>query len=96
MGDADVAFFSDGMEHTVPAGHIFRLDPGASITLPPKLYHSFWAESSPVFAGEVSTVNDDERDNRFFESIGRFPSIEEDEPATHLLVSDYERFLLAS
>jgi len=49
-----------------------------------------------VFAGEVSTVNDDERDNRFFESIGRFPRIEEDEPATHLLVSDYEGFLLDS
>ena len=96
LGTGDVTFLSDGIEHTVSAGSILRLAPGESITLPSRLYHSFWAEGSPVLAGEVSTVNDDERDNRFFESIGRFPTIEEDEPATHLLVSDYEGFLLPS
>jgi D-lyxose ketol-isomerase len=94
LGTDDVSFLSDGMEHTVPAGGVFRLAPGESITLPPRLYHSFWAEGEPVLAGEVSTVNDDELDNRFFESIGRFPSIEEDEPASYLLVSDYATHLL--
>jgi D-lyxose ketol-isomerase len=34
-----------------------------------------------VLVGEVSKVNDDEHDNRFFDdAIGRFPAIEEDEP----------------
>jgi len=86
----DVTFLSEDMEHTLPAGDIFRLDPGASITLPPRLCHSFWVEGEPVFAGGVSTVNDDERDNLFLESVGRFPFIDEDEPSKYLLVSDYE------
>ncbi|MDD3366556.1 MAG: D-lyxose/D-mannose family sugar isomerase, partial [Sphaerochaetaceae bacterium] len=34
-------------------------------------------------------VNDDNTDNRFFEDVGRFPAIEEDEAPLHLLVSDY-------
>ena len=39
--------------------------------------------------GEVSTVNDDENDNRFLQSPGRYPSIEEDEPAEYLLCNEY-------
>jgi hypothetical protein len=46
-----------------------------------------------VLVGEVSMVNDDNSDNCFYESIGRFPVIEEDEAPLHLLVSDYEKFL---
>jgi len=90
LGTDDVTFLSDGVEHTLPAGSILRLDPGASITLPPRLYHSFWAEERTVFAGEVSTVNDDDLDNRFLDAIERFPSIEEDELAKYRLVSDDE------
>ena len=47
----------------------------------------------PVLVGEVSMVNDDNLDNRFYEPIGRFPEIEEDEPPLYLLVGDYESIL---
>jgi D-lyxose ketol-isomerase len=43
--------------------------------------------------GEVSTVNDDVTDNIFVSKIGRFAEIEEDVEPTHLLVSDYEKWL---
>jgi len=39
--------------------------------------------------GEVSRVNDDEKDNRFLDPIGRFPQIEEDEPSLYLLCNEY-------
>jgi D-lyxose ketol-isomerase len=41
-----------------------------------------------VLVGEVSTVNDDETDNVFRDPIRRFPTIEEDESPTRLLVID--------
>jgi D-lyxose ketol-isomerase len=34
-------------------------------------------------------VNDDKVDNRFYEEVGRFPEIEEDEPPLHLLTHEY-------
>ena len=43
--------------------------------------------------GEVSLVNDDVNDNRFYETIGRFPEIIEDQKPVHLLVNDYEKYL---
>ena len=58
-------------------------------TLTPEIYHTFWAEGERVLAGEVSTVNNDATDNRFLDPLDRFPSIEEDEPPIHLLVTDY-------
>jgi D-lyxose ketol-isomerase len=39
--------------------------------------------------GEVSTVNDDENDNRFLEPLGRFSEIVEDEPKYRLLCNEY-------
>jgi len=89
LSDADVSFVTDGIERDGPAGTVHRLLPGSSITLPARMYHSFWAENGTVLAGEVSTVNDDALDNRFLEPVGRFPEIEEDEPARYWLVSDY-------
>ena len=94
LASADITFLSDGIEYTVPAGTIHRLNPGSSITLPAMLYHSFWAEEEPVLAGEVSTVNDDENDNRFLELTQRFSPIEEDEAIRVPLVSDYQSKLL--
>ena len=79
----------DGVVHTVPAGGTVGLHPGESITLPPGLYHTFWGEDRRVLVGEVSSVNDDRTDNRFHESVGRFPQILEDEPPLHLLTMDY-------
>jgi D-lyxose ketol-isomerase len=42
-----------------------------------------------VLLGEVSQCNDDNTDNRFAEPIGRFPKLEEDEPAYRLLCNEY-------
>jgi D-lyxose isomerase len=49
-----------------------------------------------VLVGEVSTVNDDSTDNRFFEPVGRFPEIIEDVAPRHLLVGDYGLYFLHS
>lgn len=55
--------------------------------LPPFAYWSpaEWAEGERVLVGEVSMVNDDVTDNRFYLEMGRFPTVEEDEPALYLL-----------
>ena len=45
--------------------------------------------SGPVLIGEVSQCNDDNTDNRFYEPIGRFPTIEEDEAPYRLLCNEY-------
>ena len=79
----------DGISRTIKAGETVRLKVGESICLEPYMYHRFWAENGTTLVGEVSLVNDDTTDNRFFEEIGRFPAIEEDEAPLHLLVSDY-------
>ncbi len=79
----------DGVRRTFNAGDTVRLAPGASITLEPYLYHTFWAEGDQCLVGEVSSVNDDTRDNCFLEPIGRFPAIEEDEPPLFHLCTEY-------
>jgi D-lyxose ketol-isomerase len=89
LADGDVSVSTDGVERTVKAGDAIVLSPGESITLPPRCYHKFWGAESRVLVGEVSTVNDDQADNRFYEPIGRFPEIEEDEPPLYLLCQDY-------
>ena len=83
----------DGIRVTYAPGAKLRLAPGESVTLRPGDWHAFWGEGGDVLIGEVSTVNDDETDNIFREPIGRFARIEEDETPTHLLVSDYARWL---
>ena len=42
-----------------------------------------------VLIGEVSSINDDTKDNRFLEPIPRFSSIEEDEPILFYLCNEY-------
>lgn len=88
----EVQVSMDGVLHRLPAGSTVELHPGESITLPPYCYHKFWASGSRVLAGEVSSVNDDSADNRFYDPVGRFPEIEEDEPPLYLLVTDYGRY----
>ena len=87
----DVHVHLDGREVVVPAGTQVRLTPGESISIQPYLYHDFEVEkgSGPVLIGEVSQCNDDNTDNRFYEPIGRFPSIEEDEAPYRLLCNEY-------
>lgn len=81
----------DGIEQTVPAGGKVVLEPGESITLPPYLYHRFYAQAGEgmVLGGEVSRVNDDAKDNRFLTPLPRFPGIEEDAQPLHLLCTEY-------
>lgn len=86
-----VTVTTDGCSRSVEAGGIIRLTPGESITLQPRQYHAFWGEKGygAVLIGEVSMVNDDNVDNRFLESQGRFPQIEEDTEPRHLLCNEY-------
>lgn len=91
LADTDVTVYIDGHTEVVPAGTKIRLTPGESITLPQRQYHAFWAEKGygKVLIGEVSMVNDDNVDNRFYEPQGRFPTIEEDEDPVYLLCNEY-------
>ena len=91
LADTDVTVYIDGHTEVVPAGTKIRLTPGESITLPQRQYHAFWAEKGygKVLIGEVSMVNDDNVDNRFYEPQGRFPTIEEDEAPVYLLCNEY-------
>jgi len=91
LANTPVTASLDGVKRQVNAGDVVVLSPGESITLPPRLYHKFWGVEARVLVGEVSLVNDDQNDNRFYEPIGRFPAIEEDEEPLHLLVTDYPR-----
>ena len=90
-----VHFKTDGVKRTVNAGGKVVLSPGESICLEQGIYHRFYGEAGKgkVLVGEVSMVNDDTSDNCFYESIGRFPVIDEDEQPLHLLVSDYKKFI---
>ncbi|HEY2593236.1 MAG TPA: D-lyxose/D-mannose family sugar isomerase [Chloroflexota bacterium] len=92
LADTDVTVSIDGVLRTVPAGGTLTLGVGESITLEPYCYHAFWAAEGTVLAGEVSRVNDDNTDNRFYDAAGRFPAIEDDEPLLRLLVNDYDRY----
>jgi D-lyxose ketol-isomerase len=85
----------DGVLTIVEAGKPLILKPGQSICLKSRLYHRFYGEKGKgrVLIGEVSLVNDDAKDNRFYAEIGRFPEIEEDVKPHRLLVNDYEKYL---
>ncbi|MDL2229574.1 D-lyxose/D-mannose family sugar isomerase [Treponema sp. OttesenSCG-928-L16] len=91
LADTDVAVSSDGIVCTVPAGYEMELLPGQSVTLTTGLYHAFWSKPGhgTVLIGEVSECNDDNTDNRFYEDIGRFSAIEEDELPYRLLCTEY-------
>ena len=93
LADTPVKIMVDGTYSTVDAGTILRLVPGQSITLPPRQYHAFWAEEGhgKTLIGEVSMVNDDNTDNRFYEPMGRFPQIEEDVAPLYLLCNEYPK-----
>jgi D-lyxose ketol-isomerase len=94
-GEEKVIVSVDGILTEVNAGEMLILKPGQSICLKPGLYHRFYGEKGHgmVLIGEVSTVNDDSGDNRFYDPVGRFPEIEEDDEPLHLLVNDYPRYL---
>ncbi len=86
----------DGIRRKFAAGDKAILTPGESICLDQGLYHRFYGETGKgkVLVGEVSAVNDDNTDNCFAETIGRFPAVDEDEKPIHLLASDYPAFIV--
>lgn len=91
--DTDVDVHMDGKCFKVKAGTDVLLKPGQSITIYPYVYHSFRVPETggSVLIGEVSMCNDDDNDNCFYESIGRFPEIEEDEKPYRLLCNEYDK-----
>ena len=91
FADTEVEVHKDGCATKVPGGTKIRLRPGESVTVYPYMYHDFHVEegTGAVLLGEVSMCNDDEHDNRFYEPMGRFPEIEEDEPPYRLLCNEY-------
>ena len=95
FADTPVTVRVDGVKRTIPAGGQVILTPGQSICLEQGIYHRFYGEpgKGKVLVGEVSMVNDDSTDNRFYESLGRVPVVEEDVAPLHLLVSDYQKFI---
>lgn len=91
LADTEVSVQVDGITKTVAAKGRIILQPGESVTLPPYLYHQFYGEKGKgtVLVGEVSRVNDDEKDNRFLDPVGRFAQIEEDKPPLYYLCNEY-------
>ena len=87
--EKEVTVRIDGRVTKVPAGGKIYLENGESITLTPRIYHLFTAKEEKVLAWEVSMVNDDKKDNRFYEKQARFIEIEEDEEAEYLLCNEY-------
>ena len=96
LDDTDVILQFDGVQRTVTPGVTIYLKPGESVCLPQRIFHNFWGAdgTGPVMIGEVSRVNDDRVDNTFYEPVGRFPVIEEDEPPLHLLYGDYDTYYM--
>jgi len=93
LSEEPVIISMDGVQKTIAAGAKLILSPGESVCIPARLYHKFWAENGKgtVLIGEVSKINDDNIDNRFFEKVGRFPVIDEDVPPRYLLFSEYPK-----
>ena len=91
LADTDVEICRDGRRYMVPAGSEIVLEPGESLSLYPYYYHEVVVDptSGPTLIGEVSMCNDDNTDNRFYKPLGRFPTIEEDEPPYRLLCNEY-------
>lgn len=90
--DSPIVVSRDGVSQSFKPGETVILERGESVTLPNGLYHTFWALDRRVLVGEVSKVNDDTNDTRFYKSMARFPDIEEDEPPLYLLVGDYRHY----
>jgi D-lyxose ketol-isomerase len=91
LANTPVSVACDGLTHQTEAGGSIVLKAGESITLPPGLYHSFYSTNGSALIGEVSSMNDDVADNRFYQTLSRFPEIIEDEPPFRLLATEYPR-----
>ena len=83
----DILVSVDGEDKTIKPHEPLILKRGQSVTVERNIYHKFYAAKGTgmVMAGEVSQVNDDNNDNYFLETVGRFSKIEEDEEVIHPL-----------
>jgi len=95
LSDKTVRLSLDGVTRIVGPGERVVLTPGESVCIVPGVYHRFFGEpgAGTVLVGEVSSVNDDTSDNYWYDDLGRFSDIEEDEPPLHLLAVDYHDYL---
>lgn len=91
FSDKEFEVCIDGIRRKVGPGGTVILTPGESICLEPYVYHTFYGRegAGTVMVGEVSDVNDDANDNCFYDEIGRFPTIEEDETPRFYLCTEY-------
>lgn len=91
--DSKVRIDLDGIEHLFEAGEEINIHNGNSITLRPYVYHLFWAKEGvgDLICGEVSSINDDKKDNYNAEDVSRFSTIVEDETIIYPLCNEYER-----
>lgn len=89
FANTPVSLSCDGVMRTIPAGGKVVLGAGESVTITPGIYHAFYAQEATALVGEVSCVNDDVTDNRFYEALPRYPKIAEDAAPIHLLCSEY-------
>lgn len=82
----------NGKNLEVASGDRVVLRAGERITLAPGVWHEFEPATEACIIGEVSTANDDAHDS-FFQNpdIGRFPEIDEDEPARVRLIGESEK-----
>jgi len=79
----------NGQSKAIKSGDTIELRAGERVTLEPGIYHEFAPATTECIIGEVSTANDDQHDNIFVNpDIGRFPTVEEDEPPLLKLISD--------
>ena len=95
LAKAPLTVSIDGVKKTIQPGELIELEPGDSIYLPTDMEHKFWGKKGhgKVLIGEVSTVNDDYSDNKYYEEVKRFSDIEEDEKPLYLLYDDYDKYL---
>jgi hypothetical protein len=73
FSDERITVICDGISRTIESGGQVVLGPGESISLSPHLYHTFYAIDGDALIGEVSSTNNDDIDNFFYEPIGRYP-----------------------
>lgn len=95
FSNEDVIVNIDGKKIVLEAGGKIILKPGQSITLLPYQYHMWRGVpgTGDIMLFEVSTTNDDNIDNCFYESNNRIPSIEEDEEIKYLIFADYKKYI---
>lgn len=89
LTEEPVTLFCDGVRRQFKAGESFFLHHGESVTMPPRIYHSFHAVNGACLIGEVSSRNDDAKDNHFYKKILRFPEIVEDAAPLRVLCAEY-------